>query len=221
MEYMTYRTALDNDLRTLHVQIIKMGTLIEKSIDDTLNALVNQDAVLAQRVIEGDDRFDDMQVEIETNCISVIARQQPVASDLRKILSILKIVTDLERIADHCSDISKLTLHLKGQEYVKPLIDIPKMTKQVKEMLKLTVDCYIDQDVEKGRLICKEDDLVDEYYKSIQEELQLIMKDKPEAVNQCIDFLLIAKYLERMADHTTNIAEWVIFSVVGGRHEAN
>jgi len=217
---MTYRTALDNDLRTLHVQIIKMGTLIEKSIDETLNALVNQDTVLAQRVIEGDDRFDEMQVEIEANCISVIARQQPVASDLRKILSILKIVTDLERIADHCSDISKLTLHLAGQEYIKPLIDIPKMAKQVKEMLKLTVDCYIDQDVNKRRLICKEDDQVDDYYKSIQEELQLIMKDKPEAVNQCIDFLLIAKYLERMADHTTNIAEWVIFSVAGERYEA-
>ncbi|MBS7526415.1 phosphate signaling complex protein PhoU [Fusibacter paucivorans] len=216
---MSYRTALDNDLRTLHVQIIKMGTLIEKSIDDTIQALINQDVEMAKQVIEGDDRFDDMERLIESNCVSVIARQQPVASDLRKITSILKIVTDLERIADHCSDVSKLTLHLAKEEYVKPLIDIPKMSKQVKEMLKLTIDCYIDLDVDKGKRICKEDDIVDNYYKSIREELEMIMKERPGTVRQCIDFLLIAKYLERMADHITNVAEWVIYSVEGERYD--
>lgn len=215
---MSYRTALDNDLRTLHVQIIKMGTLIEKSIDETIMALVNQDLELAKRVIEGDDRFDEMEAQIESNCVSVIARQQPVASDLRKITSILKIVTDLERIADHCADISKLTIDLAGEDYIKPLIDIPKMAKQVKEMLKLSIDCYIDLDLEKGKRICKDDDIVDRYYHSIMEELLMFMKEKPETVKQCIDFLLIAKYLERMADHITNVAEWVIYSVEGEKY---
>jgi phosphate transport system protein len=196
-----------------------MGTLIEKSIDDTIQALIHQDINMAQQVIDGDDRFDDMQILIESNCVSVIARQQPVASDLRKITSILKIVTDLERIADHCADISKLTHHLAKEEYVKPLIDIPKMAKQVKEMLKLTIDCYIDLDVEKGKRICQEDDVVDNFYKTIREELEMIMRDRPDTVRQCIDFLLIAKYLERMADHITNVAEWVIYSVEGKRYE--
>jgi len=145
------RATLDNELKAIHVDIIKMGTLIEKTIEETINALVGQDIKLAKSVAEGDDRFDKMELDIESKCIAVIATQQPVASDLRKLFSIVKIVTDLERIADHCQDISKLTIDLAGQTYVKPLIDIPKMAKQVREMVKMTIDCYIDQDVAKSK----------------------------------------------------------------------
>lgn len=215
------RATLDNELKAIHVDIIKMGTLIEKTIEETINALVGQDLILAKSVAEGDDRFDKMELDIESKCISVIATQQPVASDLRKLFSIVKIVTDLERIADHCQDISKLTIDLAGQTYVKPLIDIPKMAKQVREMVKMTIDCYIDQDVAKSKIVCANDDIVDDYFKTIFNDLQVVMKEKPDSIKQCMDFLMIAKYLERMADHATNVAEWVIYSVEGKHFAGN
>lgn len=215
------RAPLDNELRAIHVDIIKMGTLLEKTIDETIEALVNQNVALAQTIVEGDDRFDHMELDIESKCIHLIARQQPVASDLRKIFSIVKIVTDLERIADHCQDISKLTLDLAGKKYVKPLIDIPNMAKQVKEMVKMTIDCYIDQDVDKSKIVCANDDIVDRYFAMIVSDLEVIMKQNPDEIKQCMDFMMIAKYLERMADHATNVAEWVIFSVDGTHYEGN
>lgn len=215
------RATLDNDLRSIHVDIIKMGTLIEKTIEETIRALVEQDIALAKKIREGDDRFDEMEVEIEKKCISLIARQQPVATDLRIVTSIMKIVTDLERIADHCQDISKLTLDLAGKAYVKPLVDIPQMAKEVRTMVRMTIDAYIDLDVVKSKQVCANDDIVDRFYHTIVNDLEIIMKDKPEDIKQCVDFLLIAKYLERMADHTTNIAEWVIYSVEGKRFDGN
>jgi phosphate transport system protein len=198
-----------------------MGTLIEKALEETIEALVKQDVELAQKIIKGDDVFDQMELDIESKCMSAIATQQPVATDLREILSVLKIVTDLERIADHCQDISKITIELANKVYVKPLIDIPKMAKEVKKMIKMTIDCYIEQDVEKAVVICKNDDIVDDYFRTIFKDLEIIMKDKPDEIKQCMDFLMIAKYLERMADHSTNIAEWVIFSVEGRHFSGN
>ena len=162
-----------------------------------------------------------MEMDIENKCIALIATQQPVASDLRKIFSVVKIVTDLERIADHCQDISRFTLDLANQVYVKPLVDIPTMGKKVKEMVKMTIDCYIDQDVEKSKQVCANDDVVDRYFYTIVKDLEMIMKEKPDAIKQCLDFLMIAKYLERMADHATNVAEWVIFSVDGTHFDGN
>jgi len=213
------RVMLDNELKSIHVDIIKMGTLIEKTIEETITALVDHNTELAQKIIDGDDRFDQMELEIESKCIHVIARQQPVATDLRKLMSILKIVTDLERIADHCQDISRLTLDLADKTYVKPLIDLPNMAKQVKQMVKMTIDCYIDEDVEKGKAICKNDDVVDDYYRMIFAELESIMRENPNEIRQCMDFMMIAKYFERMADHATNVAEWVIYGVEGKHFE--
>ncbi|MDW7660331.1 MAG: phosphate signaling complex protein PhoU [Bacillota bacterium] len=215
------RLGLDNNLHSINVEIIRMGTLIEKALEETIEALVKQDVELAQKIIKGDDKFDQMEIDIESKCISAIATQQPVATDLREILSVLKIVTDLERIADHCQDISKITIDLANKVYVKPLIDIPKMAKEVRKMIKMTIDSYIDQDVDKARVICKDDDIVDDYFRTIFKDLEIIMKDKPDEIKQCMDFLMIAKYLERMADHATNIAEWVIFSVEGRHFSGN
>ncbi len=215
------RNNLDNELKAIHVEIIKMGTLIEKTIEETIQALTTQDKALAKRIVEGDDRFDNMMLDIENKCIYLIATQQPLATDLRKIFSIVKIVTDLERIADHCSDISKLTLDLADASYVKPLIDIPKMAKQVKEMVRMTIDCYIDLDMEKSRVVCANDDIVDKFFYLIKNDLEIVMKQKPDEIKQCMDFLMIAKYLERMADHATNVAEWVIYSVEGVRINGN
>lgn len=209
------RFNLDQELQKVNVDIIKMGTLLEKTIENTVEALVNQNTELADKITKEDDRFDQMEVDIELKCINTIATQQPVASDLRSLFSILKIITDLERIADHCQDISYITLDLADQKYVKPLIDIPKMAQEVKSMIRLTVDCFIDKDTQKARAICKQDDVVDAYFDLIRKDLESVITENPTQVRQCMDFLMIAKYFERMADHATNIAEWVIYSVEG------
>lgn len=214
---MSLRKKLDRDIRELHLDIIKMGILAEESIDDTIKALMNKDLELMEEVIKRDDAFDNLEVEIENKCISIIAMQQPVATDLRRVLSIHKISSDIERIADNCADICFYAQKLANVEYVKPLIDIPKMGEEVTNMLKMAVDSYIESDVDKAIEVIKNDDVVDEYFKGIFSELSNIISKNPEKSDQCLNFLMIAKYLERMADHTTNISEWVVYIVDGKR----
>lgn len=209
------RFNLDQELQKVNVDIIKMGTMLERTIEDTMSALIHQDTALAEKIASEDDKFDQMEIDIELKCVNTIATQQPVATDLRSLFSILKIITDLERIADHCQDISVITIKLANQKYVKPLIDIPKMGQEVKNMVKMTVDCFIDKDVAKARMICAQDDVVDDLFDTIRMDLESLIEKDPSTVKQGMDFLMIAKYLERMADHATNIAEWVIYSVEG------
>lgn len=209
------RDLLELEMKEMNHALIRMVTLIEKTLDDTLQALVKQDKSMARQVVEGDDVFDDMQRLIENRCVMIIATQQPVASDLRAIFSAAKIVTDLERIADHCQDIARITLKLTEEKYVKPLVNLPKMAIEVKAMLRQTIDCYVNQDAELAQRVCENDDVVDEYFEIIYRDLKEIMKTNADVVDQCMNFLMIAKYLERMADHTTNIAEWVIYNVRG------
>lgn len=206
---------LDRELKFIHDQLIKMGTLIEESLEDTIKALKNQDVTLAQQVINNDDKIDDLEERIEKECIRMIALQNPKASDLREITSVLKMITDLERIADHCADISEYTLKLASESYVKPLVHIPEMGLKVKEMLKKTINCYIEKDVELAKEVCRMDDVVDQYFDDIIEELKSIMEKQPGQVSQCISFIFIVKYLERMADHATNVCEWIVYNVTG------
>lgn len=209
------RSKFREELKTLVDDIIIMSTALEATIDKTITALVKQDQALAKEVVSGDDYFDEMQQKIETESISILSRQQPVAKDLRAVYSVIKIVTDLERIADHCEDISNFTLKLVSHTYIKPLEDLPAMAKIVKDMVRLTVDCFIEQDVIKARHVCKNDDIVDQYFERIELDVKSLMKENLENSEQLIDFLMIAKYFERMADHATNVAEWVIYLVDG------
>ncbi len=218
---MSLRATLDAEIQDLTESMIKMGTSIEKAIDDTIKALISQDSVLAQKIICGDDVYDQMEVEIENKSVAIISTQQPVASDLRKIFSTVKIVTDLERIADHCCDISKITILLAKENYVKPLIDIPKMAQLVKEMIRMTIDCFIEGDVIKARLICASDDAIDDYYQLVIDDVTHMIHEDSQRTEQLLKILMIAKYFERMADHATNIAEWVIYSVEGKHYSAN
>lgn len=212
---MPQRIALQRELNKLYQDLTKMGALIERQINDMIEALKTQDAELAREVIMRDDEIDDMELKIERACILLIARQQPLASDLRDIASVLKIITDLERIADHCSDISKYTINLSNENYVKPLIHIPEMVDKVKLMVKDTIDCTVKKDIELANKIVKDDLEINSYFKMIVEELVGIMETKPEFVRQCKEFLFIVKYLERMGDHSKNIAEWIIYNVTG------
>ena len=212
---MTLRIRFMEELEELHVELVKFASYVEESIDKAIIALKTQDTELAARIIKDDDIADEMEKKIERMCINLIAKHQPLAHDLRTISTTLKIITDLERIADHSSDISELTIRLSKENYIKPLVDIPKMAQTAKKMVTKSIDAFVTNDFELAEKVCESDDEVDALFNIIILELISLMKDAPNKVEQCIDLMFIAKYLERMGDHATNIAEWAIFNVTG------
>ncbi len=212
---MVARHSFESGLQDLHLDLIKMGSLVEESIDNTIRALQTQDLVLAQKILDNDDVVDELEKKIEKKCIDLIARQQPLAKDLRAISAALKMITDMERIADHSSDIAEITIRIGNNKHVKQLIDIPKMAELAKIMVSKAIDAYVRHDIELAKQVCASDDEVDDLFQKIIMDLTNIMKSDPEKVEQATDFMFIAKYLERMADHATNIGEWVVYTVTG------
>lgn len=215
------RSSFDLKLKQLHQDLRDMGNQVEIQVKDSIECLKNHDSNLAEQVIKNDDIVDNYESEIEANCIKLMATENPLAVDLRRIFIATKIITDFERIADHAVDIAKITILLKNEEYVKKLVDIPRMAEIVEKMIKGTLEAYVDMDVALARQICDIDDEVDDIYDDIFVEVSDIMKIKPEAVNQCCRFLLVSRLLERMADHTTNICERIIYLETGERVELN
>ncbi len=215
------RNSFDTNLHELHNDILRMGSVVEKQIYQCIDALVNQNCDLADKIIQNDDIVDDFQKEIESKCIKLIATQQPLAQDLRNIFTTIKLVTDLERMADYAVDIAKITKRLKGEKYIKQLVDIPRMAEIVKEMIKQALDAYVEGNVEKAYATCKMDDQIDALYKQVFKELLQIMMKDPSTINQATQFLFICKFLERAADHTTNICEWTIYLVTGEHVDLN
>ncbi len=209
------RTLFDQSLSRMHRELLQMGVLIEEQIQDMIIALQNQDKELASTIIKRDDEIDALEDHLEKACISLIATQQPLARDLRSIASIIKIVTDLERIADHCSDIAQYTIKLADEPYMKPIIHIPRMAGMIKEMVADTIYAYIEKDVELARTVIEFDDEIDRAFEEIVAELGEKMKRNPAHVNQGIHFIFIVKYLERMADHATNVCNWIIYTETG------
>ncbi len=215
---MVHRYSLEEELADLHTDMVEMGNLVEDSIEKSILALKEQDVALARRIFREDDRIDEIEQRIEKKCLIMIARQQPLAGDLRAVSAALKIITDLERIGDHSSDIAEITIRMAGQKYLKPLIDVPKMAELAKIMVGKSMDAYIRKDIELAKEVCASDDEVDELFFRIVLELIEIMKKDSSTVEQAINFMFIAKYLERMADHATNISEWVVYTITG-EHE--
>ncbi len=215
------RKVFEANLQELHNDLLRMGSIVEKQIHDCIDALVTQNTEKAEKIMKNDDVVDDLESEIEDKAIKLIAMQQPLASDLRNIFTTTKIVTDLERMADHAVDIAKITLRLKDEKYIKQLIDIPRMAEIVELMIKDSLDAYVEGDVEKAYAVCKRDDKVDTIYKEVFKELLELMIQNPKTVNQATQFLFICKFLERIADHTTNICEWTIYLVTGEKVDLN
>lgn len=209
------RNFFEVELEALHMDMIKMGSLVEESIENTIVALKKQDIELAKKIFEDDDIIDNMEKKIEKRCLNLIARQQPLARDLRTISAALKIITDLERIGDHSSDIAEITIRMAHEKYIKPLIDIPRMAMLAKQMVNKSIDAYVKQDEDLAMEVCNGDDEVDNLFNKIILELVNIIKDDPKSTEQAIDLMFIAKYLERMADHATNVGEWVVYNVTG------
>ncbi|MGL4363421.1 MAG: phosphate signaling complex protein PhoU [Cellulosilyticaceae bacterium] len=215
---MAARIVFESELENLRNEVIHMGEALEKTISKTIKAIVEQEHVLAKEVMENDDFFDLLEVELEKKCISIILHQQPMARDLRLIMSILKTVTDMERIADQCEDICRYTLKIKDGEWsndVNYKRHIERMATNILEMLKKTLDSFIQKDVAKLHSICMYDDEVDAAFKKIWHELVEEMNKSSEFAKNGAQYIMVIKYFERIADHITNIAEWFIYNITG------
>lgn len=211
------RQSFDQELESLRQELVHMGTVVQVAIRDAVDALARRDKALARKVMDGDDEIDRMQVDIEDRCISLIARQQPVATDLRILGTGLKITTDLERIGDHAFDIAKIVQLIGHEPLIKPLVDIPRMAGIAQQMLQDSLQAYLKLDIQLAEKVCREDDLVDQLYHQVFRELLTYMLEDPKKINQATQLIFVARYLERIADHSTNVAEWVIYLATGER----
>ena len=209
------RNRFDRQLVQLNNELIEMGGMIEKAISDTVKALVNQDIELASNVIEYDEEIDHQEREIEQLCLKLLLQQQPVAKDLRLISAALKMITDMERIGDHATDISEITIELSKDSYIKKLDHIQQMAKETMVMLVQSVEAFVNKDMDKARAVIVHDDVVDDLFNKVKAELIAMIHEDVNAGEQASDLLMAAKYFERIGDHATNISEWVIFSITG------
>lgn len=209
------RSRFEIEMESLELDLVKMGNVAEMMLRKLLAALETKNVDLAKEIVELDNAIDNYEIKIEKNCLSLIALQQPIAKDLRKIGSILKIITDIERVGDYVVNIAKILIDFSGQDYVKPLVDIPKMIIIVEDMLKNSLDSFVKSDENLAISTAKMDDQVDALYVLIYDELlEKVTKDNK---SQVISLLLIGRYLERAADHITNICERNIYIVTGER----
>ena len=206
----------ERQLEELHVQLITLGSYCEKAISFSAKAIQKvQNEEIARQVFETDRDIDAKEREIENLCLSLLLHQHPVARDLRLISSALKMITDMERIGDHASDISEITLELSNQSYIKKLDHIQQMAKETMYMLVQSVDAFVNKDMDKAKEVIAHDDIIDELFGRVKKELINMIHENAEVGEQASDLLMAAKYFERIGDHATNISEWVIFSITG------
>lgn len=202
-------------LELLSKLLTEMGQMVEKSIEKAIRALISQDEELAKEAIRYDEEIDDKEKEIQSLCLKLLLCQQPVAKDLRFISAALKMITDLERIGDQAADISELAVELSNQEYIKNLEHIKQMAVETTDMVIKSINAYVASDEKAAKDVIEHDDVVDELFVTVKNELIALINEDVKNGGQAADLLMIAKYFERIGDHATNIAEWVIFSVTG------
>jgi len=205
----------DAELKDLHMKILEMGGFVEKQIGNAITAMVNRDDDLARTTIDADHAVNRMDVDIDDLCIRLLALRQPAAKDLRLITTALKITTDLERIGDMAVNLCERTLELNQEPQLKPLIDIPRMADVAQAMLRESLDSFVREDVELALKVCRDDDFIDQLNGQLFRELSSFMVERPQTIGRAIRLLFVAKYIERIADHATNIAEMVIYMVKG------
>lgn len=217
------RNRFDRQLLELNNELIQMGSLIERAIEMAIAALVKQDIERAEEAIKFDEEIDQQEKAIEGLCMKLLLQQQPVAKDLRLISAALKMITDMERIGDHAADISEMTILMAGSSYEKSNIDIELVKNRAKEttdMVIKSVDAFVNKDLDLARSVLKQDDVVDDLFAQFKRQLILKINENVNNGEQATDMLLVSKYFERIGDHATNIAEWVIYSITGEHEEA-
>ena len=212
------RNRFDRQLSELNNELIEMGSLIEKAIEMGISALVRQDVEKAKQAIAFDEEIDAQEKATEALCMKLLLQQQPVAGDLRLISAALKMITDMERIGDHAADISEMTILMSGAAYENSEVNIEiveSMAKATTDMVIKSVDAFVSKDLELARRVIGQDDIVDELFAEFKKQLIQKISENIKNGEQATDMLLVAKYFERIGDHATNIAEWVIYSITG------
>jgi len=205
----------DEELDALKERILRMGALVETQVANAIKALVERDTDLARNVIATDHQVNAYDVEIDEECIRLLALRQPTASDLRFITTAMKISTDLERMSDLAEDICERALELTEEPQLKPYIDIPRMAEHARMMVKEALDAFVNRNADLARKVCREDDFVDDLTDQVFRELLSYMMEDPQTIRRAIRITFVAKYIERIADHATNVAEMVVYLVEG------
>ena len=212
------RNRFDRQLLELNNELIQMGGLIEQAIEMGISALIKQDVEKAKQAMEFDEEVDHQEREIESLCMKLLLQQQPVARDLRLISAALKMITDMERIGDHAADISEMTILMSGSKYEGHQISIDlikDMAKETTDMVIKSVDAFVKKDLELAHWVIGRDDVVDDLFAAYRRQMIDKINENVKNGEQATDMLMVAKYFERIGDHATNIAEWVIYSITG------
>lgn len=215
---MTARPQMDHEMSVITNDLLDMTNLVEETLRNAIKSLVEKDCDLARKLIGNDEEIDDLEDVIKDKCLKFLATQQPLAGDLRYMISIMQMVRDLERIGDHCEDIAKYTLRFENEEYMKELIDIPRMADMAAKMVKNAIDAFVNKDLRLARKVWKADEEVDELFRNIYDELMGFIDRDAARANQSVMFLFIAAHIERIADYATNICEETVF-VLEGNYE--
>jgi len=212
---MNTRQAFDMELEELSSALIRMGVAATDAIDKAMTALKKSDELLARQVISGDNLIDEMERSIEQRCLRLLLKQQPVAGDLRKISTAIKMITDIERIGDAASDIAEISFYLKTTAFPEIEKEVFDMAKAARDMVSDAIEAYVSENLELAQELHKRDDIVDNYFLTIRKKLSKIMTANNELMDTAMDYLMIIKYLERIGDHAENICEWVEFYKTG------
>ncbi|MDD3173572.1 MAG: phosphate signaling complex protein PhoU [Herbinix sp.] len=212
---MTARLSFEHELQLLKDNLMEMGQLIEAAIEKTLEAFETQNETIANEIILGDRNINDIEKTIESRCLSLILKQQPVARDLRIVTAALKVVTDMERIGDHAADIAEMIIRERREPIFNLVKHIPEMGRAAKEMVHDAVVAFTSLNMDDARKIVSRDDIVDDLFDKVKEEVASLLRTSNEHVDQCVDILMIAKYFERIGDHAVNICEWAEFHETG------
>lgn len=207
------RSKFDEQLLELNKEMIEMGNKIVQSIKNAIEALIARDEKMARAIMEGDVEIDHLQKKIEGICFNLLIQQQPVARDLRNVTAAMKMVTDMERIGDHAADISEITILMGQGSQIDKFEHISKMATETMIMLNHSIEAYVEKDVIKAKEVIEHDDVVDDLFVEAKKEVIKLILNNPGEGEEATDILMIAKYFERIGDHATNIAEWVIFSL--------
>jgi phosphate transport system protein len=216
---MEMRAEFHTRLQRIQNDVLSMGSMAEKAILYSVRALKGRDLESAQRIIEADVMINEKRFEIEERCIELIATQQPMASDLRTIISMLTIISELERIGDHAEGIAKIVVMIGDEPPLKPLVDLPRMAEKTADMLRRSLDALVRHDAKSARQIAAEDDKVDQLYDQVFRELLTFMAEDPKTITRATRLIWVAHNLERSADRVTNICERIVFLVTGKMEE--
>ncbi len=212
---MTTRMLFLQELDELNAELTQMSEMVQEAIEKSFTALNQHDTGLAQEIIKGDRLIDNMERKIETHCLTLMLKQQPVAKDLRHISTALKVVTDLERMGDHASDIAELSTHLKEEPICSASKHLPAMVENVKAMVSDAIRAFIEKDTDTAKQFELRDDIIDAYFDKVKTEVVEFLKNDGDKSDMAVDLLMIAKYLERIGDHAVNVCEWTEFSDTG------